>query len=587
MRHILLTVIALTGALSLLADTTYTAVLTGIQETPASGSSARGSCTMTYHDVTNSFDISLSFAGIQSQIGAHIHFGIFGTPGVIVFALPNGSPITTTWTTPTPQNVQDFLDGKYYVNVHSAAFPGGEIRGQILPTLNINAGGTQFTDPQGNLWDDTGGFTGTTSRYVVSNPINNTPIPYVFQSERWAAGPLSLTRTLPRGMYNVELGFAEVYFQKPGQRVFDIQVEGQTVKAGYDIVAQAGASSTAVTVAFPVTNTSGTITFSLIRATLGSLGQQQFTAAMVAKSQTDIVWSISPAGKGSIDANGLYTAPASFLPGDTVTITASSQSDPTKSVSGTVVLVNLVSSDLGAPAGGSSIYVAGSYTEHGAGDLFASNDFLHGTCTTGSGDGEIVARVNAPFTGAIHKFGVDMRESPGGSSAAHASSLLFGGIVGLSAARNAAGAGTANSFGPSGIFWFRQIRTGNQFSSFISNDGVRWNPNGSGSVQNINMVNPAMWCLASAGGFGGTPPTAVFDSVRFSKSPVEVSIDQDLVQLGPGQGAQLSATVTGTPNTGVLWSIAPPAWARLLPADFIPPPQASPCRRASPSPQPA
>jgi hypothetical protein len=32
----------------------------------------------------------------------------------------------------TPEQAKDLVDGKWYFNLHTAANPGGEIRGQVL-----------------------------------------------------------------------------------------------------------------------------------------------------------------------------------------------------------------------------------------------------------------------------------------------------------------------------------------------------------------------------------------------------------------------------------------------------------------------
>jgi RHS repeat-associated protein len=67
--------------------------------------------------------------------------------------------------------------------------------------------------------------------------------------------------------------------------------------------------------------------------------QQQFTASIIDTSNLSVTWTISPAGTGTIDATGLYTAPATIASQQTVTVTATSQFDPTKSASATITLV--------------------------------------------------------------------------------------------------------------------------------------------------------------------------------------------------------------------------------------------------------
>ena len=53
---------------------------------------------------------------------------------------------------------------------------------------------------------------------------------------------------------------------------------------------------------------------------------------------TGVTWTLNPAGAGSISAAGLYTAPATISDQQSITVTATSQADPTKSVSATINL---------------------------------------------------------------------------------------------------------------------------------------------------------------------------------------------------------------------------------------------------------
>lgn len=69
--------------------------------------------------------------------------------------------------------------------------------------------------------------------------------------------------------------------------------------------------------------------------------QQQFTATVINTSNSAVNWTISPAGAGTVDSNGLYTAPATINSQQTVTLTATSVADPTKSASATVTLLPL------------------------------------------------------------------------------------------------------------------------------------------------------------------------------------------------------------------------------------------------------
>ena len=72
-------------------------------------------------------------------------------------------------------------------------------------------------------------------------------------------------------------------------------------------------------------------------ASLTSSQIAQFSATVNGAASSGVTWSVSPA-VGSI-ANGAYTAPASIAASQTVTVTATSQADPTKSASAAVTLV--------------------------------------------------------------------------------------------------------------------------------------------------------------------------------------------------------------------------------------------------------
>jgi hypothetical protein len=74
---------------------------------------------------------------------------------------------------------------------------------------------------------------------------------------------------------------------------------------------------------------------------------------------TDVSWALTPA-LGIIDANGLYTAPASVASWQGVTVTATSQADPTKSASAEIWLFPSVSVSLSPP---SATLLAGQHLE--------------------------------------------------------------------------------------------------------------------------------------------------------------------------------------------------------------------------------
>jgi hypothetical protein len=104
----------------------------GAQETPPSPSSGVGIGVFAVDSASGVVDYRITFTGLTTaETAAHVHgFAAPGVPAGILFTLPLGSLKCGTFTL-APSQIADFLAGLAYVNVHSTAFAGGEIRGQI------------------------------------------------------------------------------------------------------------------------------------------------------------------------------------------------------------------------------------------------------------------------------------------------------------------------------------------------------------------------------------------------------------------------------------------------------------------------
>src|SRR5580704_261050 len=108
--------------------------LTGAQETPPVTTSATGSGTITI-GADKSVSGSVKTTGIEG-VAAHIHTGAVGQAGPPIIPLTKGAD--GSWTVKEGAKLTDeqyaaFKAGNLYVNVHSAANKGGEIRGQLKP----------------------------------------------------------------------------------------------------------------------------------------------------------------------------------------------------------------------------------------------------------------------------------------------------------------------------------------------------------------------------------------------------------------------------------------------------------------------
>ncbi len=116
----------------LTSNVTYTATLTGAKEVPANTSTAVGTATLVYNKTTKIFTIAIVYSGL-TPTGGHIHKGAVGSNGGVVFGFTNlASPISYTSVALTAEQEADLNAGLYYVNLHTAAIPSGEIRGNLV-----------------------------------------------------------------------------------------------------------------------------------------------------------------------------------------------------------------------------------------------------------------------------------------------------------------------------------------------------------------------------------------------------------------------------------------------------------------------
>jgi hypothetical protein len=112
------------------------AMLDAATEVPAKTSSGTGTVTATLDTATELFTYHIEFKDLTGPAtAAHFHgpaaVGANARPQVPIKMDPVVSPIDGTATL-TADQAKDLLDGKWYFNVHTAANPGGEIRGQVV-----------------------------------------------------------------------------------------------------------------------------------------------------------------------------------------------------------------------------------------------------------------------------------------------------------------------------------------------------------------------------------------------------------------------------------------------------------------------
>jgi hypothetical protein len=110
------------------------ATLSGAAEVPPNASSATGTMEGKFNSESNLLTWTVTYSGLSAPAtAAHLHGpALPGQNAGVVVPFPNAQTPITGQTTLTSAQAADLLAGKWYVNVHTSTYPGGEIRGQVL-----------------------------------------------------------------------------------------------------------------------------------------------------------------------------------------------------------------------------------------------------------------------------------------------------------------------------------------------------------------------------------------------------------------------------------------------------------------------
>jgi len=200
----------------------------------------------------------------------------------------------------------------------STAASGGVITSDVF---DINAGGAQVTGTLGANWladqDYVGGSTATDNNATIPTGMVNAAPLAVYQSNRWGTMTYTVPGLSAGASYIVDLHFDESYFSNPGQRQFNVLINGTQVLTNFDIVATAGGKSIANVQSFNTTaDSTGTITIKFTAGAVdnplicgieigtgGPLGSPTgpnppsqptgLTATVVSGSEVDLSWTAS------------------------------------------------------------------------------------------------------------------------------------------------------------------------------------------------------------------------------------------------------------------------------------------------------
>lgn len=268
-----------------------------------------------------------------------------------------------------------------------------------------------------------------------------------------------------------------------------------------------------------------------------------FSASISGASNTAVTWS-NPA-VGTLTAGGVYTVPANLSTQQTITITAQSVADPTKTASATIALIPTVSVSL-SPA--STTLTGGQST--------AMNPVVHGTSNTGLNwtlSPQVGTLSNGVYTApspivSAQSVTVTAASQASTGTTASVTLSLVPVSVSVSPATASLNAGQTASFTPNvsgtgntAVTWSLSPAVGS-----ISN-GIYTAPSSVATAQSVTVQ-------ATSNADSTKSATAV---VSLKPSTVSISVSPTSASLTGGQSTTITASVSGSSNTGVTWSLSP------------------------------
>lgn len=372
------------------------------------------------------------------------------------------------------------------------------------PTVSLYAGQTQQ-------------FTAT-----IANSIN--------QAVTWTVAPAGTGTISATGLYTA-----------PSNVTAQLSV---TIMATSEADTTKSASAT-VTLLPPIT-----VTVTPGAVSLSDGQTQQFTAAVANSSNTAVTWKITPAGVGTIDTNGRYTAPTSVAAQQSVTITATSQADPSKA--GTAVATLVTFASVTVTPGSATLYgsqsqqvtvtvantsdptVTWSLSPAGVGTLDAAGLYTAPASITAQQTVTITAtlQVDGSKTGSAT---VTLLPGPITVTVSPGSAVLSGGRTQLF---TAAVTGTSTT----AVTWSISPAAG-----AINSAGLYTAPAVISALQTVTIT-------ATSTADQTTTAVAV---VTLTPPPVTVSLAPSSATLFGGQTRQFTAVVGNSGNTSVTWSVDP------------------------------
>ena len=112
----------------------FSAKLDGASESPATTSKGTGTAKLAFDDASKKLTYTVTYKGLSGDaVAAHFHGPAdAGANGGVELPIATGPSPIKGEATLTDAQAADLAAGKWYVNIHTAANPMGEIRGQVM-----------------------------------------------------------------------------------------------------------------------------------------------------------------------------------------------------------------------------------------------------------------------------------------------------------------------------------------------------------------------------------------------------------------------------------------------------------------------
>jgi hypothetical protein len=280
-------------------------------------------------------------------------------------------------------------------------------------------------------------------------------------------------------------------------------------------------------------------------ASLSTSATQAFTVLVTGTTQTAVTWSVVETGGGSVDSGGLYTAPATA---GTFHVKATSVADASKSAQATVTVT-------APPVISVSVSPATANLQTGATQTFSAT-------VTGTANAAVTWSVVEAGGGSVNPTG--LYTAPSGTGTFHVKATSVADPSKSAQAAVTVTAAPVISVAVSPATANLQAGATQAFSATVTgtaNTAVTWSvvETGGGSVDASGL-----YTAPSTGGTFHVKATSVADGSKSAQAAVTVTVPPPVVTVtvSPATASVLtsatqsfSATVTGTSNLAVNWSV--------------------------------